>query len=101
MKRHWITALAACLTLVVLAGALQAEEAKERKRRKGGPEGAKRVRRGPGGPRKMPDVGLSELVGGGQPGRPGTDDDWMDPCWGRVVVSPEGRVRKIGHRKAR
>jgi Spy/CpxP family protein refolding chaperone len=60
MKRHWITALAACLTLVVLAGALQAEEAKERKRRKGGPEGAKRVRRGPGGPRKMPDVGLFE-----------------------------------------
>jgi Spy/CpxP family protein refolding chaperone len=60
MKRHWITALAACLTLVVLAGALQAEEAKERKRRKGGAEGAKRVRRGPGGPRKMPDIGLSE-----------------------------------------
>jgi len=60
MKRHWITALAACLTLVVLAGSLSAKENKGRRVRKGDADGPKRVRRGPGGPRKMPDVGLTD-----------------------------------------
>ena len=59
MKRHLITALAACLTLVILAGSMQAAEKKDHRDRKGGAEGKKRVRRGPGRRHKMPDIGLT------------------------------------------
>lgn len=61
MKRHWITTVAACFTLLLLTGSLiaadDAEKTKRPDRKQGQKQGMKRGRRGP---RKMPDIGLSD-----------------------------------------
>jgi len=59
MKRYWIVTLTVVLAVALLTGVLTAEEGKDRPK----PKRGERVRRGPrkgGGPRGMPDIGLTD-----------------------------------------
>ena len=60
MKRHWIATFVTFFTLVLLAGTLIAKETKDRPKRGDRPDGPKRAGRRHGGPRKMPDIGLTD-----------------------------------------
>ena len=57
MKRHWIATFVTLFTLALLAGTLVAKEADDRPDK---PDGRKRAGRRPGGPGRMPDVGLTD-----------------------------------------
>jgi len=60
MKRQWIATLVTVFTLALMAGSLVAKETKDRPKRGDRPEGRKREGRRPGGPGKMPDIGLTD-----------------------------------------
>jgi len=60
MKQHWIATFVTVFTLALLAGTLVAKETRDRPNRGDKGEGRKRAHRRPGGPGKMPDIGLTD-----------------------------------------
>ena len=60
MKRHWITTFVTLFVMALLAGTLVAKETKDRPKSGDKSDRPKRTGRHPGGPRRMPDIGLTD-----------------------------------------
>ena len=60
MNRRWIATFVTLFVMALLAGTLVAKETKDRPKTGDKPDARKRAGRRPGGPGRMPDVGLTD-----------------------------------------